>query len=97
MERSDVNLDSNRSGVIRIRSTTPHRAWLNAGAAAYRQAAHRVSNWSETGARYFRQRRAEEIVADVTALARERPGQTLAVAAVLGMLVGGALYRLGRR
>jgi hypothetical protein len=70
---------------------------MDAGAAACRKAARRVSSWSETGVRYFRQRRAEDIAADVTAFARGRPGQTLAAAAILGMLVGGALYRFRRR
>ena len=93
---SEANLDRNGTGATR-RTTPQPAAWLDAGAAAYRQAARRLSSWSETGARYFRQRRAEDIVADVTALARERPGQALAAAAALGMIVGGALYRLGRR
>lgn len=93
---SDVTLDKNGTGPTRSATRRP-AAWMDAGAAACRKAARRVSSWSETGARYFRQRRAEDIAADVKALARERPGQTLAAAAILGMLVGGALYRFRRR
>jgi len=91
-----VNLDRNGTGPIG--GTKPQlAAWLDAGTAACRQTARRLSSWSETGARYFRQRRAEDIAADVTALARARPGQALAAAALLGMLVGVALHRFGRR
>ena len=94
---SDVNLGGNRSNVIRAGTTPRRAAWLDAGASAYRQAARRLSSWSEAGARYFRQRRAEDIAADVRAFARARPGQTLAVAALLGVLVGGAIHRFRRR
>ena len=97
MVSSDLNLGRDRSNVIRAGTTPRRAAWRDAGASAYRQAARRLSSWSETSARYFRQRRAEDVVADVTALARARPGQALAAAAILGMLVGGALYRLLRR
>lgn len=92
---SNVNFDSNGPGQSQSSSPDP-AAWLNACAAACRQAGQRISEWSETGARYLRERRIEEMAGDLTALARERPGQTLAVAALLGALVGGAIYGLSR-
>lgn len=92
---SNVNFDTNGAGPA-PRSSPDPAAWLDACAAACRQAGQRISEWGESGARYFKDRRMEEIAADLTALARERPGQTLAVAALLGALVGGAIYRLSR-
>lgn len=93
---SEIEGDGTRFGAAP--GTTPDpAAWLDAGAAAFRDAGRRVSDWSEAAARYFRQRRREDIAADLAALARARPGQTLAVAAMLGALVGGALYGFGRR
>ncbi len=96
MMNSDVNLDRASTGPTGRTAPRP-AAWLDAGAEAGRRAVRQLSSWSETGVRYFRERRPEDIAADVTALARERPGQTLAAAAILGALVGSALYRFGRR
>jgi len=92
---SDVNFD--RKGAARAGTRNPDNAvrW-DAGAALCREAAQRVSRWRATGARYLRERRMEDIVADLLALARERPGQTLAAAALLGALVGGAIHGLSR-
>ena len=91
------NVDFEMNGTGATRGSSPGSAeWLDACAAAYHRARQRISEWTDTGARYLRDRRMEDITADLTALARERPGQTLAVAAILGALVGGVIYGLSR-
>lgn len=92
---SNVNFDGNGTDQTRGSNADP-AAWLDACASACRQAGQRITAWSEAGARYFREHRAEDIAADLTALARERPGQTLAIAAILGLIVGGAIRGFGR-
>ena len=94
---SGVNLGADRSNVIRAGTTPRRAAWVDAGTTAYRKAVRQLSSWSETGARYFRQRRAKDMAADATAFARDRPEQTLAAAAILGVLVGAALFWFRRR
>src|SRR6185437_3380882 len=91
---SDVNRDT--IGTRPAESRPDFAAWVDAGTAAYRQAARRLSDWSEAGARYFRQHSADDIAADIAALARARPEQTLAVAAILGAIVGSVIHGLGR-
>lgn len=91
---SDVNFDRNVAGPAH---GTDRTAWLDACGAACRRGVRRLSNWTEAGARYVRERRAAGIAADLESLARERPGQTLAVAAILGALAGGAIHGFGRR
>jgi hypothetical protein len=93
---SDVHMDKSDIGRPggRASNTT---ALLDAGADVFRNAVQRASAWTEAARRYVRGRRAAGIAADIAQLARERPGQTLAAAALMGALVGGTLYRLGRR
>lgn len=92
---SNVDFDMNGSG--RTGSTSPDAAaWIDSCSAACRQAARRLSAWSDATARYLSERDIEDIAADLTALARARPGQTLAIAALLGALVGGVIYGFGR-
>jgi len=92
---SNVNFDGNGTG--KPHSSSDPKEWLDACAARCRRAGQQISEWSKAGARYFRERRMEDVAADLTALARERPGQTLAVAAILGVLVGGAIHGFSRR
>ena len=92
---SNVNFDGHGTG--RTRSGPPDTAaWWDACAAVCRQAGQRISGWSQAGARYVRERRMQDMTADLTALARRRPGQTLAIAAALGALVGAVIYGLSR-
>jgi hypothetical protein len=89
--------DTDRSDIGRTGdAATNTTAFLDAGADALPQVVQRASAWAEAAACYLRERRAGGIAADVGRLARERPGQTLVAAALWGVLVGGALYGLGR-
>jgi hypothetical protein len=71
--------------------------FLDASADLYRQAVDHLNAWAESATVYFRERRAADVAADVTRLARERPGQTLLASAFLGVLVGTLLHTLVRR
>lgn len=71
-------------------------ALLDASVAAYRQTARRLRSWRDSATLYVRERQPRDMADDLMRLARERPAQALAAAAILGALVGGVLHALTR-